>query len=893
MAALALLQPAPAEPAAAILPQVQAPAPPPELREQDMLLFAVSLDRLTLTDSLIAYGDPADPLLPVGELARLLDLDLAVMPRERRIVGTLGEDRRAVTVDFDLPLLRVGGRDIPFRSADVGYTATDIFVRASVIEGMLPVRLAIDGEALAIEIAALEELPIQARWERLGRLQDLERGAPEAGAVMRIETPYRLFSPPSFDAILETGTDTRQAGDVRRRYDIRFAGDLLYSNVQGYVGADDTGEPSTVRLLFERRSVERNLPLGATRIGVGDVFTPTLALGPRSVNGRGLAFSTAPLDQASLLNTIDLRGELPIGYDVELYVNDILRSGQRTPVEGRYEFLNVPLVSGINVIRIVSYGPRGDRSETVRVVNAGGGVIPRGQTVFTLGAVEQERALIEPVRFPGQDSGIGAPGALRLVAGFAHGLTELVTLVGGAAVYSSDRKAERSMVTAGVRASLAGAAVQADLAADHRGGRALAAGAAGEFLGVSAYVRHAEYRGGFVDETVISSDLTRPPLRNTVVTLDFSMPFFDGGAVPLSMRVLRDGYRDGGIAWAGTARASTSIAHTLVSTGLDYRRESRPGVPAFEQLTGNLALSRLVDYDWQLRAAADFDLLPSSTLRAVGATVDYGLSERLSLRAGYGQTFGAGRDSAFQAGAVLRLPFADLSLTGDYVTRAGDWRVALQLSFGALFDPGRRRYVMTPPGAAAGANLALQAFIDSDGDGRFGPGDEPAPKVVVEGGLGREVTGAEGRALVTGLGTAPSAQVRVDITEVDNFYLVAPPPTIDFEPRAGQVVAVPYPLRPAGEVYVRVYLLRAEGETGLSALRLRLVRDGEPPITALSEFDGSVVFSGIPPGTYRLELDPEQAERLRMRLKQPVTLAVLADGALDIASEVIFEPEAP
>ena len=68
---------------------------------------------------------------------------------------------------------------------------------------------------------------------------------------------------------------------------------------------------------------------------------------------------------------IDLRGELPLGYDVERYVNDILRSGQSTPVQGRYEFRDVPLVRGVNVIRVVAYDPRGERSEEVKDQNGG------------------------------------------------------------------------------------------------------------------------------------------------------------------------------------------------------------------------------------------------------------------------------------------------------------------------------------------------------------------------------------------------------------------------------------------------------------------------------------------------------------------------------------------
>lgn len=887
MAALALLQTAPvasldAPPAAA----VQRPATPPELREEDMLFVAVTLDQITLADNLVTYGDPTDPLLPVGELARLLDLDLTVMPGERRIIGTLGEDRRAVTIDFNLPLVRVGGRDLSLAAGDAAYSATEIFIRATALETILPVRFTIDGEALTIDIAALEKLPVQARWERLGRLRGLEGSMRDEEPALRIETPYRLFSPPSFDAILESGRDTRQGLDARRRYDVRFAGDLFYTSLQGYVGTDDTGEPSTVRLLFERRSTSGDLPLGATRISLGDIYTPALPIGPRSLNGRGFSFTTAPLDSASLLNTIDLRGELPIGYDVELYVNDILRSGQRTPVEGRYEFLNVPLVSGLNVIRIVTYGPRGDRTETVRVVNAGGGIVPAGEAVFTMGAAEPERVLFELNPRPGLEDAIGETGPLRIVGGVAYGLTDMVTLLGGAALYSSSREVERNMVTAGVRASVAGFAVQADLAADQRGGRAVGAGLAGQILGISTFLRHAEYRGGFIDENVLV-DTARPPVRNTVFTLDASLPFF-AAAIPVSASVLRDEYRGGGVTWTGTGRTSMSIAHTLVSTALDYRHEARPNADTVERLTGNLALSRLVNFDWQLRAGADFDILPKTKLRSIGATVDYALSERLSTRFGYGQGFGQGGESAFQAGGVLRLPFADLSLTGDYATGSGDWSVALQLSFGALFDPVRRSYTMTPPGVASGANAALHAFIDADGDGAFGPGDGPAANVRVEGGLEGGVTDATGHALIAGLGVGPSAQLRIDIADVESLYLVAPPSTVEFEPRPGQVVSVPYPLQPAGEVYVRVFLRRAEGETGLSGLRMQLVRDGQPAITAASEFDGSIVFAGIPPGRYRLEIEPEQAERLHMRLKDPITLSVAPDDSLDLAAEIIF-----
>ncbi|HWH18600.1 MAG TPA: hypothetical protein VNT77_09750, partial [Allosphingosinicella sp.] len=325
------------------------------LNEADLLLFSVDLDQLTLTDTLTAYGNAEDPLLPTGELARLLDLAIDVSPADGRIAGSLGQESRSLVVDLDSRTARLGGRNISLAEEDIGRTRTDIYIRASVLQQMLPLRFEVNPEALSIRLMALEKLPIQSRMERLARLRGLG-GSIEAGhePALRIEAPYGLFSPPSFDVVLEAGRDTRTLRPYSGRYDVRLAGDLLYTGFEGYVGSDERGDPTSARALFERRSVQGELPLGARRISAGDVFTPALAMGPRSVGGRGISFSTVPLEQASVFSEIDLRGELPIGYDVELYVNDVLRSGQRTPVEGRYEFLKVELVQGINIIRIVT-----------------------------------------------------------------------------------------------------------------------------------------------------------------------------------------------------------------------------------------------------------------------------------------------------------------------------------------------------------------------------------------------------------------------------------------------------------------------------------------------------------------------------------------------------------
>jgi len=889
LASSALVPSARAEEAAA---DPAAPAYKGVIREEDLLLFAVQLDGNTLTDGLAAYGSPDDPLLPLGELARLLDLNLDVSPASRRITGRLGEAQRSVTIDLDSMMARVGAKPVTLAPEDVAVAQQDIYFRASALERILPIRIKVDTEALELVVTALETLPIQARQQRIARDREIQarQAADTDEPVLKIETPYRLFSPPGVDIALQTGVDTTTQNRYARRYDVRLGGDVLYTGFEGYLGSDDSGKLDSVRATFARRQLDGGLlgPINGTSAAAGDTFTPSMAMGARSVSGRGVSFSTAPLEQTSVFDRIDLRGELPIGYDVELYVNDVLRSGQRAPVQGRYEFLSVPLVRGINVIRIVSYGPRGERSEITRVVNVSGGQLKKHQLVLDFGAVQDGTPLIEVAPPDPTLSGAGT-GRLRLTANVAYGLSESLTAVAGVASFPVSKDEDRRMLTAGLRGSVFGFAGQLDAAADDHGGMGMALGMAGEIRGLSVVARHAEYRGGFVDEAG-GSDVTSPLLRHSEFRIDANVGV-GGSVLPVSAQMQRNEFLTGAVNLTGGLRTSATIADLLVSGGFDYQRASSPNGPAIDGLRGNLAASTFAGYQWQLRGTLDYELLPSPRLDALSITADRAISEQLSVRLALGQSLNGDKQTSVSGNATYHSRFGDLSLDGAFTAPAGTWRVGLQLAAGLVFNPALGRYTLTRPGPASGASVAFEAFVDRNGDGVFDEGDEPTPKVSVNGGARRIATGPDGRAFVTGIGASPMTRLQIGMDNVDNPFLQAPPRIVQFSGRAGQLVHVRYPLVATGEVFVTVSLERGGKKVGLSALRVRAVREGASPIEALTEFDGTVIFEHVPPGKYRLEIDPDQAARLHMRFKSPVAFEVRGDGGYvpDIDATVVFD----
>lgn len=857
-----------------------------------LVLVSVELDSLTLSEGIAAYGDTLDPHLPIGELTRLLEMDVDIFPAEKRVIGRIGESRRSLVIDVATNTVRDGAKTVKLAPGDLAATPTEIYLKASAMARLMPFKPEMNSEALSLKIVPTEPLPIQSRMERIARQRST--GADQASQTETLlgASPYRFLSLPAFDVQLGAGVQS-EAPKTPFRYDVRAAADIGWSNFQGYVGSDEEGRATSARVLFERRSIEGRLlgPLKARVVSAGDVYAPALSLGPRGVGGRGFAFSTVPLDQTNIFNRIDLRGELPLGYDVELYVNEVLRSGQNTPAKGRYEFLNVPLAPGINVVRIVTYGPRGERSEQTRIINVGGGQLRQGEANLELGVVEQEKEVIAISR--GQDGevtlGDGA-GGVRAVATMNYGLTSVVTMSAGFAQIPYATQEDRQVYNLGLRTSIFGFATQLDAANDSKGGQAAFLGLAGQVAGASVVLRHAEFRRGFLDENGAGFDISRPTRTRTELTVDASLTMANR-VVPVSARTAYYLYSDGRSSITAALRVSSTLANILVSSGLEYERTFFRGESS-DRLAGFFAGSTYRDYTWQLRATLDYDILPELKARSLAITADRDISESWALRFGVGQPLDDLKGTNFTAASIHRTRLGDLSISGEYNNQDQSWRLGAQLAFGLDFNPAIGRYQMTRPGPGSGGSVLFRAFMDDNANGVWDPGEEGVKNVTLEGAERKVTTDAKGQAFIPSVGAGPTTRLVVGLDQVENASVQTPPTTLELRPRPGAMIEVNYPMRPTGDLLVRLMLRRPDGRlVGLSAARLRLVGKDGKAIEAGTEYDGSAVFAGVPIGTYKVELDAEQAQRLRMRLAKDLEVEVKSDSGFggDVEAEVVFE----
>ena len=513
-------------------------------------------------------------------------------------------------------------------------------------------------------------------------------------------------------------------------------------------------------------------------------------------------------------------------------------------------------------------------------MNVGGAQNEKGRFTYSLGAVQEGLSII-PV-----GEGVGAPGVenpgrgeLRLSGEVAYGLTNATTVIAGFARYTPTLHDPRFLGMAGVATSFSGFSLEGYAARDDHGGSALALGVAGRLLGASVVLRESEYAGGFLDELQPLEAGATPLRRDTSLFLDAAARI-GTDTLPVSLRLDRAELEDGKAILQATGQTSHPLGPYLLSSTLTYSGWSGGPSKGSDQVTGQFNLSGLAGGVWQVRGGLEYQLLPRVAVESLSLTADRALGARAALRLGVTEQFGHAPTTTFQVGPTWRFSKADISLIGSYTTGANDARVGIQISLGFLFDPLRKTYRGVEAEAAEGGSIAVRAFVDRDGDNRPGPGDTPVAGLAFQGGGQPVKTDSRGDALITGLGAGASARVEADPSSVEDPFLTLPPTDIRIVPRPGRVAVVPYALHPTGEVELHVEFQQGDGTPrGLSALLVQLVApSGEVAAQGRTEYDGSLLLEEIPPGDYAVRIEPAQAARLGLRLKDPVRVTVAPGG---------------
>ncbi len=368
--------------------------------------------------------------------------------------------------------------------------------------------------------------------------------------------------------------------------------------------------------------------------------------------------SNFPLDQPSQLGRENFRGELPPGWEAELYRGEELLAYARSRPDGLYEFLDVPLLFGLNLFRVELYGPQGQRRTTTRLLNVDDSVTPPGEFHYRLAGNDPGAKLAGAA-----PRGAGPRASLEVSAGLlprlsAHAAFAVVDFAGRRETYGQG----------GLRFFRGPLLGSLDLAVSGAGDTAAEARLQSRWRSFGFELAHAEI-AGLRSETLYSP--VGPLERRSRLRLDAVAPAWGFlPRLPVSFDLRLDRLESGRRITEAGARISGFRRGFAVSNQLTWSAATGGGEPPLAaSANGQLLVSKFLPA-LSFRGQADYHLRPRAELASLALTAERQLRGGFLVAAGIDRAMRTGK-SRLQA-SVSRLDGpVGCTVTADYAEDQG------------------------------------------------------------------------------------------------------------------------------------------------------------------------------------------------------------------------------
>lgn len=842
------------------LPVASAYAAAWQPNEDDALLFDVRVGQWRVGDGVRGYQTDSGVCVDLADVIIAFDLPLRLDKKSRRATGWLFEESRTFTLDRESRLVQIMNKTSAVAENDVRDVPEGWCVDTKTLATWLNVNIKADLSNALLIISADRKLPFELAEERKSRAGKVRPQKEfDLSSLPQARDPYKMFRTPSIDVVASVGAahDKPVGRRIEARYEIYASGEIAGASFDARLSSDDRGIAENLRVRAYRTDPNGALlgPLKATHWALGDVATNVTPLGIQTTAGRGTFVTNRPLNRPDSFDRTVFRGELPNGWDAELYRNEQLIGYVQSRGDGRYEFLDVQLFYGQNRFEIVLYGPQGQIRRDVKMIPVGLGSIPPRETYYWAAVQDSGRDLInldsvDPSDFLGVRGGFG----------LERGLDPKTSVA--ASLFTSVLRGNRKYYLEGsVRRAIGPTLVELASAANLVGGYAVRGqllAQVGETLlsGESAWLL-----GGYESERY-----DRDVRHFNSLSVDHSLRF-GRHYLPLRAELRYIDRTDGGHRLEAESRLSFNIKKINSSIELEWVKDYSPfGGGPETRLDTSLRLSGRIG-GLRLRGEATLGLMGDRGFRESKITGEWraGETSDWKVEAGYSNSDSRGR---LALGHTRR--FRHFGLTGQLeIASDGSVAAGVNLAFSIGPDPhkGGMRFASEKL-ASAGQAFAV-VFHDENADGIRQAGETVQKEVELTAGLSARgpPTDAQGRTVIDGLQPYEPVLIGIDASTLPDPFVQPATGGVVVTPRRGIPVIIELPLVSAGEISGN---LQREGGRILSGVDIELVdRNGRVVKTTRSEYDGFFLFEFVPYGRYSLRITALSANVVGVEMALP------------------------
>ena len=882
--------------------------------EGEDIIFDVSLQGYKLSE-LYAVKSADGYKVGLANLLEILDLPIRFSLEQRSADGWfLKEDNlfQLNLADEASSYVVIGGDRYDLAAEQYEISSDDIYIELEQISKWFQLTPQVDEEYLKLELTSPHKLPVIARFERQNTKQVVAAYGSKS-VLPATGISYTPYSAPLVDVQLALShSNSSNVGS----YSVSSNQDLAYFNSELFVYGNSADSLQAVRLNLNKESADADLfpLLPVTKLELGDVSPFSIGSGASAGLSRGVSISNTPLNQLYDNKRVTIAGQLPVGWDVEVYRGGVLINRALAVNEGRYEFRDIELYYGKNEFEIVLYGPQGQvetRNESYVVDQ---NEVLAGQSFYNLSVVELNRSLFD-FFFDEQPPDTGILSSFI----FNQGVTDWLALRAGASSYNSDLEQRKDSFIAGINLNLAGTALlNSSLRVDKDERQIIESSLRTEVAEIDWSLNYSDAKE---DEIALQN-------RNVErYALNFSGDLFD--LVNYANTYSKESFGDGNETTTISNATSVSSFLGALSNSLIYQKVKNP--QALDQLKEDLAGEKLPFDDVSFteeelllddplliserystrgvlsytkrfgsvltRLSSAYQIKPESDILSYSSNFNIPVSTSLTadLRFSYFPQF-----ARRQYGMGLSWRYNDFIFNafGNYVD-SDSYQVGLstRFSFGAASKA--ENYALSGKQVGSYGGAVVKVYEDKNLNQRHDSGEPLIKNALVKAVQAntQASTGAEGYAVLSGIVPNTKTDIVIDRISLEDDRMVSTIPGFSISSRKGFWEPLELPVSRTAEIEGKVYFYdENEVQQPATYVGVHLInKAGETVSTTQTEYDGYYLFTDVLPGFYRVEIDKRSSRRKSLRDAEPLVFAVkggadIVDGTTIVMHQAQLEP---
>ena len=856
-----------------------------DIYPDDMLILKFTMgQKILLAENIIAYpnlltgeGDAVQSsvVLSFQEFITAIEFPIVVDAIQGTANGWFIAQQRGFELDLTQAKAIIAGQTQVLEQQYIHWYEDEIYIDIALLSKWFGLSFSYDPLRQTLVMSANEILPFQQKWARENQRNKINQWLANKAANTNMYQNLPLFTTP-FDFVSKPEFTLSTNGGFKYDQDrsegfYQYSGfvnhDFIFQNARWFFKGDEKDNLKELRLSLGRESELNDLAgMGLSQYRIGDSYSYAVPLVSNSVLGTGISLNSFDLGFRTQDDAVTVRGEGTPGWDIELYRNNALFNAGKVADNGTYEFIDVPLTSGINEIKLIFYGPRGEKQQKLEtyymhpdLARAGDfswrASLHQQQSLFGASALKQNAAY----------------GNARLVLQSEYGFSDNLTLAASwVDIPAKGLAFGQQFISLGSRFTLGSSYFSQQYVQNlATNTHAMQLFASTDFNEFSLNGKYQQFSNGFSSENHKLQDQQLKSNLQLNSYKSFDSKRFNHLSVGVKAQ-FEEFYQ-------AKTRNNLVLASALATDSFSISNELQYDNDIF---TGASVFNLPYFYDWKMRGRAQYTIKPKAQIESLAFTGDFKLPYDFHLSAELNQVLAPQNSTRLGLRLVRQFEGYNFDLSAQYQT-GGYYNLAF--SFSVDFDGfGVQNNNQTTTG-----KVNARVFLDNNANQIFDKGDTPLPDVhfSVDGRATEVVTDKSGVILLNTNANRRSV-VKISPGVYGDYYWDVSMPERAVLTRVGKPLTVNFAARLNGEVEGMVFKNNENGAP-LSGVEIQLLdQDGKVIKTVKSGFDGFYLFEKVPFGQYQIRISEKQLIRLGYVVNQSQSIEVSKDN--DIVSGVDF-----